>query len=68
MELTCLSPYAVTDFRDYSEPIPEVGSSPSESDSETIKALREMAQSAGCWLIGGEWECRRRSKTRLSPT
>ena len=48
-----ISPYAVADFREYSEPIPGVGSAPSNGDSETIKALREMAQSSGCWLIGG---------------
>jgi predicted amidohydrolase len=53
------SPYAVTSFREYSEKIPEVGSTGSDSDSEgegeTIKALREMAREAGCWLIGGEY-------------
>jgi omega-amidase len=52
------SPYAVTSFREYSEKIPEVGSTGSDADSEgegeTIKALREMAREAGCWLIGGE--------------
>ncbi|RSH92664.1 hypothetical protein EHS25_008109 [Saitozyma podzolica] len=49
------SPYAVTSFREYSEKIPEVGSTGSDSDSEgeTIKALREMARESGCWLIGG---------------
>ncbi|OXC70965.1 hydrolase [Cryptococcus neoformans Bt63] len=51
------SPYAVSSFREYSEKVPEVGSkwrSLKESEEgETIKALREMARSSGCWLIGG---------------
>lgn len=51
------SPYAVTSFREYSEPIPEVGSTGAEdasTEGETIRALRDMARSSGCWLIGGE--------------
>jgi len=48
------SPYAVTKFREYSESVPEVGSEGGKEDGETIKALREMAKEAGCWLIGGE--------------
>lgn len=48
------SPYAVTKFREYAESIPAVGSEGGKEDGETIKALREMAKEAGCWLIGGE--------------
>lgn len=47
------SPYAVTSFREYSEVIPEIGTT-SQDEGETIKALREMAREAGCWLIGGK--------------
>jgi len=56
------SPYAVPKFREYSEPVPEVGSDGKggEGEGETISALREMAKEAGCWLIGGKsrrvWE------------
>lgn len=49
------SPYAVTKFREYSENVPDVGSEGGKEDGETIKALREMAKEAGCWLIGGEF-------------
>lgn len=61
------SPYAVGKFREYSEVIPEPeaesgsessssvdGNVTGETEGETVKALREMARSAGCWLIGGE--------------
>lgn len=48
------SPYAVTKFREYAESVPDVGSEGGKEDGETIKALREMAKEAGCWLIGGE--------------
>ncbi|WWD18124.1 hypothetical protein CI109_102573 [Kwoniella shandongensis] len=49
------SPYAVSSFREYSEKVPNVGSKvdSGEEEGETIKALREMARSSGCWLIGG---------------
>jgi len=50
------SPYAVASFREYSESIPEVGSTGDEHEGETIKAMREMARSADCWLIGGRLE------------
>lgn len=51
------SPYAVSSFREYSEVIPAVGSEGAngEEEEETVKAMREMARSAGTWLIGGEW-------------
>lgn len=48
------SPYAVTSFREYSERVPDVGSSGDGEEGETVKAMREMAKEAGCWLIGGE--------------
>jgi predicted amidohydrolase len=50
------SPYAVNSFREYSEAIPEPGSrgSSENEEGETVRALREMAKEAGCWLIGGE--------------
>lgn len=48
------SPYAVSSFREYAERIPAVGSTGEEGEGETVKALREMARSAGVWLIGGE--------------
>jgi predicted amidohydrolase len=48
------SPYAVSSFREYSELVPDVGTPTGSSEGETVKALREMAKSAGCWLIGGE--------------
>lgn len=48
------SPYAVTKFREYCERVPDVGSEGGKEDGETIKALREMAKEAGCWLIGGQ--------------
>jgi len=52
------SPYAVGSFREYSEKVPDVQAKGSqgevEGEGETIKALREMARSTGCWLIGGE--------------
>ena len=47
------SPYAVTSFREYSEAVPEVGSTGEEGEGETVKAMREMARKTGCWLIGG---------------
>ena len=47
------SPYAVTSFREYSEQVPEVGSVDGEDEGETVKAMRLMAQHAGCYLIGG---------------
>ncbi|ODO11996.1 hypothetical protein I350_00780 [Cryptococcus amylolentus CBS 6273] len=52
------SPYAVSSFREYSERVPEMGSKWSEEvkeggEGETVRALREMARSSGCWLIGG---------------
>jgi len=47
------SPYAVTSFSEYSEAIPEIGSTGEEGEGETVKAMREMAKGAGCWLIGG---------------
>ena len=53
------SPYAVTAFREHSENVPEVGSTGSEGgvkEGETIAAMREMAKSSGCWLIGGRFE------------
>lgn len=50
------SPYAVSSFREYAERIPAVGSTGAEGEEEgeTVKAMREMAKSAGVWLIGGE--------------
>ena len=51
------SPYAVTSFREYSEKVPEVGSVGEEDEGETIKALRIMAKTSGCWLIGGKFTC-----------
>jgi len=52
------SPYAVSSFREYSERVPDVRADGSqgevEGEGETVKALREMARSTGCWLIGGE--------------
>lgn len=51
------SPYAVTSFREYSEKIPDIGTTiggDGQSEGETIKALREMAKETGCWIIGGE--------------
>ena len=52
------SPYAVSSFREYAERIPAVGSTGAdgegEEEGETVKAMREMAKSAGVWLIGGE--------------
>ena len=47
------SPYAVSSFREYSELVPEPGTPTGSSEGETVKAMREMAKSAGCWLIGG---------------
>ena len=47
------SPYAVSSFREYSESVPDVGSTGGGQEGETIKALREMAKNAGCYLIGG---------------
>ncbi len=50
------SPYAVTSFAEYSERVPEVGSTGQEGngEGETVTAMREMAKETGCWLIGGE--------------
>jgi omega-amidase len=48
------SPYAVSSFREYSEIVPAAGSTGDPGEGETIKALRQMAIDAGCWLIGGE--------------
>lgn len=54
------SPYAVTAFREYSERIPdvkdgkEVANGAPGPEGETITAMREMARSAGTYLIGGE--------------
>lgn len=52
------SPYAVTAFRPYSEPIP--GDFPTSADklkmdnkAESLIALSEMAEENGVWLIGG---------------
>ncbi|WVQ97210.1 hypothetical protein IAU59_004320 [Kwoniella sp. CBS 9459] len=49
------SPYAVASFREYSEHVPKVGSAfgAEKDEGETVTAMREMARSAGCWLIGG---------------
>ncbi|OCF33227.1 hydrolase [Kwoniella heveanensis CBS 569] len=49
------SPYAVASFREYSEHVPKIGSTfgAEKEEGETVTALREMARSAGCWLIGG---------------
>lgn len=47
------STYAVSTFRENSERVPAVGTSGGE-EGETVKALREMARSAGAWLIGGK--------------
>jgi predicted amidohydrolase len=46
------SPYAVSSFREYSEPVPDVGAV-AENEGETVKFLRQMAKETGCWLIGG---------------
>ncbi|WVR05659.1 hypothetical protein IAU60_002681 [Kwoniella sp. DSM 27419] len=66
------SPYAVTSFREYSEPIPRVGSKAGESseadEGETVKALREMARSSGCWLIGGSIPQREASSDNIYNT
>lgn len=55
------SPYAVTAFREYSEPVPNVKSGKevpnSATEGETVTAMREMARAAGTYLIGGEWVC-----------
>ena len=61
------SPYAVASFREYSEAVPEVGSTGHEAgEGETVRAMREMARAAGCWLIGGEvcWDSCMRGKHR----
>jgi omega-amidase len=47
------SPYAVTSFREYSEKVPEVGSTGEDGEGETVKALRGMARDMKAWLIGG---------------
>ncbi|WVF70851.1 hypothetical protein IAT40_005645 [Kwoniella sp. CBS 6097] len=51
------SPYAVASFREYSEHVPKIGSvfggETEKEEGETVTAMREMARSAGCWLIGG---------------
>lgn len=56
------STYAVTGFREYSEKVPAVGSgaegAEAEGEGETVKAMREMARSAGAWLIGGKSQAR----------
>ena len=51
------SPYAVTAFREYSEvvPAPSKEGEREEEEGETVRAMREMARAAGCYLIGGEW-------------
>lgn len=63
------SPYAVSSFREYSERVPDVGSSSASSagaggEGESVTALREMAKSAGVWLIGGMWACAVRREER----
>ncbi|KAJ9127770.1 hypothetical protein QFC24_000053 [Naganishia onofrii] len=55
------SPYAVTAFRSYAEPIPPTSSLPTPASeilkhaaqAESLAALSSMAQDNGCWLIGG---------------
>ncbi|KAJ9104780.1 hypothetical protein QFC19_003921 [Naganishia cerealis] len=53
------SPYAVTAFRQYAEPIPSVFPSKASelaqqvSQAESVAALSRMAQTHGVWLIGG---------------
>jgi predicted amidohydrolase len=66
------SPYAVTSFREYSERVPNVGSTGAEAggegEGETVRAMREMAREAGCWLIGGEPEAKRNDHIVLCPS
>lgn len=53
------SPYAVTAFRSYAEPIPSSFPVPASSlaehasESESVAALSGMAKTHGVWLIGG---------------
>ncbi|KAJ9108722.1 hypothetical protein QFC21_000042 [Naganishia friedmannii] len=55
------SPYAVTAFRSYAEPIPPTTSLPSSAseimkqakEAESVAALSSMAKTNKCWLIGG---------------
>ncbi len=50
------SPYAVTAFRQYSEPIPDTFPTKAAdlSGSESLVALSKMAKDNNVWLIGGE--------------
>lgn len=48
------SPYAVTAFRKYSEPIPnDLPARAGSLESESTKALSQMAKENKIWLIGG---------------
>ncbi|KAJ9095838.1 hypothetical protein QFC20_006547 [Naganishia adeliensis] len=53
------SPYAVTAFRSYAEPIPSSFPTPASSlaehtsESESVAALSGMAKTHGVWVIGG---------------
>lgn len=48
------SPYAVTAFRKYSEPIPDSFPTPASNlQSESLVALSRMAKENQVWLIGG---------------
>ncbi|KAK8865697.1 hypothetical protein IAR55_000842 [Kwoniella newhampshirensis] len=67
------SPYAVSSFREYSEKVPEVGTMyrkevGEEEEGETVKAMREMARSSGCWLIGGSIPQREESTDNIYNT